>query len=197
MRFLVIRHGESTWNAQGRWQGQADPPLTPRGEEQALIAARAIGVAIDRVIASDLQRAATTAAIIAAQLRVDSVELEPRLRERHAGAWEGMTHREVEESWPGYLRDGLRPPGFEPSRSAGGRALECLIDVARRVGGGTVLAVSHGGILRAVRKVLDAGEDIGFANLNGQWFDVEADAVRPLELASLLDDERPLHSAPL
>jgi len=193
----VIRHGESTWNAEGRWQGQADPPLTPRGEEQARIAAAAVGAPIDRVVTSDLQRASATAAIMAAQLRVESVDLEQGLRERHAGAWQGLTHREVEASWPGYLRDGLRPPGFEPSRSAGGRALDCLVDVAARVGSGTIVAVSHGGILRAMRKVLSAGDDIGFPNLSGQWFEVSGDAVEPLELASLLDGDRPLHSAPL
>src|ERR1700680_1413671 len=75
-RLLLVRHGESTWNADGRWQGQADPPLTERGRLQASLAAQALG-SIDAIASSDLERAAETASIIAARLGLEPVLSEP------------------------------------------------------------------------------------------------------------------------
>lgn len=106
-RLLLIRHGQSEWNADGRWQGQADPPLTDLGRAQARHAARSLGV-VDAIVASDLQRAAETAAIIAEELGVGPLVLEPGLRERDAGEWSGLTRAEIERDWPGYL--GSPPP---------------------------------------------------------------------------------------
>ena len=154
-------------------------------------------VAADAVWSSDLQRAVLTASIIAAELGHDPVALDPRLRERHAGAWQGLTRDEVESGWPGYLASGRRPPGFESSDSAGRRALGCLVAAARRLEGATALVVSHGGILRAMRKMLGAHEDIGFANLSGEWFTVDGSTVVAGELVSLLSGERPVQSSPL
>ena len=87
-RVLLVRHGQSEWNADGRWQGQADPPLTDLGRHQALHAARNLGV-VDAIVASDLQRASETALIIAGELGVGPLVLEPDLRERDAGEWSG------------------------------------------------------------------------------------------------------------
>ena len=105
-----MRHGQSEWNAIGRWQGQADPPLSDLGRRQAREAARAIG-AVDAVWASDLRRAAETAAIISADIGVGPVVLDPDLRERDAGEFSGLTRAEIEERFPGYLEDDRRPPG--------------------------------------------------------------------------------------
>ncbi len=71
-RILLVRHGESEWNADGRWQGQADPPLTERGRRQAVHAASALGT-IDAIVTSDLERASETGAILARLLGVDQV----------------------------------------------------------------------------------------------------------------------------
>ena len=101
-RVLLIRHGQSEWNADGRWQGQADPPLTDLGRHQALHASRNLGV-VDAIVASDLQRATETALIIAGELGVGPLVLEPGLRERDAGEWSGLTRAEIERDWPGYL----------------------------------------------------------------------------------------------
>ncbi|MEY2406219.1 MAG: glucosyl-3-phosphoglycerate phosphatase, partial [Acidimicrobiaceae bacterium] len=84
VRILLVRHGQSEWNALGRWQGQADPPLSDLGRLQAHAAAHALG-AVGAVFASDLVRAAETAAIIAAELGVGPVVIDADLRERDAG----------------------------------------------------------------------------------------------------------------
>src|SRR3954464_6700209 len=89
-RVLLVRHGQSEWNAVGRWQGQADPPLSDLGRAQARAAARSLG-SLDAVYASDLQRATETALIIAEQIGIGPVILDPDLRERDAGQWSGLT----------------------------------------------------------------------------------------------------------
>ena len=85
-RFLLVRHGESEWNAVGRWQGQADPPLSQTGSEQARLAAQSIGM-VDAIVASSLRRAFDTAHIISENLGIGPVIVEPDLMERHAGEW--------------------------------------------------------------------------------------------------------------
>src|SRR3954449_1914254 len=111
---LLVRHGQSEWNAVGRWQGQADPPLTELGREQARLAARSLG-ALDAIFASDLQRATETALIISNALGVGPVVIDPDLRERDAGEWSGLTRSEIEEQYPGYLTPlGDKHSSFSP-----------------------------------------------------------------------------------
>src|SRR4029450_3937582 len=112
-RVLWPRHGQSEWNATGRWQGQADPPLSDLGRRQAREAARAIG-AVEAGWSAALERGAGTAAIISADIGVGPVVLDPDLRERDAGEYSGLTRAEIEERFPGYLDAGTRPPGWEP-----------------------------------------------------------------------------------
>ena len=172
-RVLLLRHGQSTWNAARRWQGQADPPLTEFGEEQAYQASQKLGL-FDLVVASDLERARRTAEIIAAQLGIGPVQLDERLRENHAGEWEGLTKEEVEAAWPGYLAEHRRPPGFEPAQDVGVRALGALIEIGRQVPDGEVLAVAHGGVIRVLRRLLADTDDV-IPNLGGSWFTVQLD----------------------
>src|SRR5690349_6102426 len=91
---LLVRHGQSEWNAQGRWQGQADPPLSELGRQQAFSASRKIG-SVDVIVASDLERALHTAQIISGQIGVGPVIVEPLFRERDAGEWSGLTREEI------------------------------------------------------------------------------------------------------
>jgi len=109
----------------GRWQGQADPPLTPLGRRQAAEASAAIG-AVDAVFSSTLERARVTAEIISEQIGVGPVVSLPGLVERTAGDWEGLTRVEIEEQFPGYLDAGDRPPGWEDDEVLEERAMSAL-----------------------------------------------------------------------
>jgi probable phosphoglycerate mutase len=185
---LLIRHGQSTWNAQRRWQGQADPPLTELGEEQAREAARHLGT-FDAIYASDLHRAAVTAEIVAGERGVGPVVPEPRLREHDVGEWTGMTVDEVKSDWPGYLEEHRRPPGFEPAEQVVTRLESLFHDLAALHAGGEVLCVTHGGVIRVLRRHLDAPDEV-MPNLGGSWFTVTDDgAVHAGHVVRLLGDE--------
>lgn len=148
LNVLLIRHGQSEWNATGRWQGQADPPLTDEGRNDARRAAEALG-AFDAVVASTLQRAIETAEALADGIGVGPVLTDPRWMERTAGPWEGLTRPEIEAGWPGHLAEGGRPAGWEAdevlvTRARGvGRAVGP--DVGRTSGGRDPFGPDHGG----------------------------------------------------
>jgi probable phosphoglycerate mutase len=175
-RVLLVRHGQSEWNATGRWQGQADPPLSDLGRRQAREAARAIG-AVDAVWSSDLQRAAETAAIISADIGVGPVVLDPDLRERDAGEYSGLTRAQIEERFPGYLADHRRPPGWEPDEHLLARALRVVHEMAATVPGGDVLAVTHGGLVYTLEAHLGASH-ARLANTEGRWIAVDRERLR-------------------
>ena len=169
-RLLLVRHGESTWNAQSRWQGQADPPLSPFGEQQAEDAVVRLAeiATVTGVWASDLIRARRTAEIIAARVGVAEVRPEPRLRERDVGAWSGLTREEIEERWPGYLAARRSPPDFEGDEQLLARARAGLTAVTDGSGAGDVLVVTHGGVIRTIERSLGATPD-RLPNLGGRW----------------------------
>jgi broad specificity phosphatase PhoE len=185
-RVLLVRHGQSEWNAIGRWQGQADPTLSDQGRVQAREAARAVG-AVDAVWASDLQRAVQTAAIIAEHIGVGPVVLDPDLRERDAGGFSGLTRPEIEERFPGYLAARRRPPGWEPDDRLLARGLRALGRIAAEVPGGDVVAVTHGGIVHGIERHLGA-DRARLANAEGRWVEVGA--------GNVLLGDRVLLSAP-
>jgi len=183
---LLVRHGESTWNAEGRWQGQADPPLSPAGAGQARAAVAALDdLEIDAVWSSDLTRAADTAAILAGPDR--SAHLEPRLRERDIGAWAGLTLRELEATHPGWAEDGWRPDGWEADAAVAARAFPALAELAALVRPGAVgLVVSHGGLIRAIEAQL-GGDPRPVPNLGGVWLTDAGDGFELGARAALLD----------
>jgi probable phosphoglycerate mutase len=197
-RVLLVRHGQSEWNAAGRWQGQADPPLSDLGRRQARAAAASLG-ALDAIVASDLQRAGETAAIISAELGVGPVLVDPDLRERDAGEWSGLTRAEIEEQWPGYLDDKpsfgprarRRPPGWEPDDSVRERALRALGRIVAEVGAGDVLAVTHGGLIYVVEHHLGHDGPIPrLANGAGRWVELDgAGTMRLGDRVLLVDDD--------
>ena len=168
-----MRHGQSEWNADGRWQGQADPPLTDLGRAQAHHAARALGV-VDAIVASDLVRALDTAVILAGELGVGPVVVDPDLRERHAGDWQGLTRVDIEAGWPGYLDDRRRPDGWEPDEDLLVRATGALVRIHDLVAGGEAIAVTHGGLVYVLEGAF--GEPFErLPNLGGRWVDVGPD----------------------
>jgi broad specificity phosphatase PhoE len=188
-RLLLVRHGESTWNAARRWQGRADPPLSPRGEQQATDAARALAglAAIDAVATSSLRRARRTGELIAGGLGVGVLAAEPGLDERSAGAWEGLTRDEINHRYPGFLDGGHRPEGYESDDSLLSRVLPALratVERGERSGHRRVVVVSHGGVLGALERHAHetaTGEPspwVRFANLEGRWFTFDGAAVR-------------------
>ena len=171
-RLLVVRHGQSTWNAEGRWQGTENPPLSTLGVRQARHAAQQLGT-FDAVVASDLERAFVTATILAEELGIGPVQTDADLRERSAGEYQGLTRHEIEERFPGYLAEGLRPPGWEEDDVVLERAAGALGRVALAVGpGGTALVVTHGGVIHTLERALGLRREQRLANLGGRWFTV-------------------------
>ena len=163
-RLFLVRHGESTYNADGRLQGQADPPLTPRGRAEAEALAQALdGMAPARVISSDLVRARETAAL----LGHPEAPTDPRLREIDVGEWAGRPISDfppgAEPSWRG---GPLVPPGGEAWGELVAR-VGAAVDDMLDAGGGPWLVVAHGGVVRAAVAFLtgaDARQLAGPAN---------------------------------
>jgi probable phosphoglycerate mutase len=175
-RVLLTRHGQSEWNALGRWQGQADPPLSDLGRRQAHEAARSLG-AVDGIWSSDLRRAAETAVIIADDMGVGPVVLDADLRERDAGEWTGLTRAEIERHYPGYLPDGRRPRGWESDELLLDRAQGPLRRIADAAPGGDVLVITHAGVVFAIERHLGL-EHTRLANVEGRWVTVAREGLR-------------------
>jgi broad specificity phosphatase PhoE len=172
-RILLLRHGQSEWNALGRWQGQADPPLSDLGRQQAHHAGNRLADGGSRfrvAFASDLRRAAETARIIALRLEIE-VRPEPALRERHVGSWEGLTRDEIEARWPGWLDERRRPDDFESDGSVLARARAAIATMHAAEPDETVLAFCHGGVIFSVERSLDAPYE-HLPNLAGRWLTV-------------------------
>ena len=154
-RLIVWRHGNTDWNAGDRVQGQADVPLNDLGRRQSREAAEILRrMRPVAIVASDLKRAADTAAPLAALTGLP-VRHDARLRERYFGAWEGMRISEVARTRPDeYARwtagADVIGGGVEPLDDLGKRVAEALEDAAGLVphGGGTVVVVTHGAAAR-------------------------------------------------
>lgn len=183
---LVLRHGQSLWNVQERWQGRADIPLSEEGVRQAALAANALGT-FELVASSNLERARHTATIIAEHLGIGPVEVDDRLQETHVGPWEGLTRTEIEERWPGYLQERRKPDGFESDEDILERMSAAFLDIGRRCANGTALVVSHSGVIRTLRHVLNV-DNPRLPNLGGSWFHVLADgSIQAGDVVSVLE----------
>lgn len=179
-RLLLVRHGETEWNAVGRLQGHSDIPLNDTGRAQArALAARLSSHGISRVWTSDLARAHETGAIIAAHLGLAEPVIEVDLRERRFGIFEGLTRVEIAArypvEWRAWQEKTVTPEGGEPRESSIGRlarALERLHDQTAD----TALVISHGGIMRLWLSEL-AGHLLPAIG-NGATFVVEREGTR-------------------
>jgi len=173
-RLLFIRHARSVWNEAGLWQGQADPPLGEAGvgEAQRLAERLRRTMAIDHIYASDLQRAQTTARIVAEALgrplTIDAV-----WRERGIGQLEGLTTEEIiarfPDAWASRFHGSMHAPGGETPEDVLRRAVAGCEAVLSRHSGQTVAIVSHGGMILATLVHLLCLSPIGFMRLNGGY----------------------------
>ena len=152
MRLLLIRHGETSANAEGRLQGHLDVRLSERGRRQSeVLAERLATLSIDALYTSPLLRARETADIVAARAGVAPVE-RPALMERNVGELAGMTRAEIIARYPRYApaRAEVRRvdvPGFEQDEDFTGRAMRELNRIIESHAGQTVAAVTHGGVI--------------------------------------------------
>ncbi|HIX79504.1 MAG TPA: histidine phosphatase family protein, partial [Candidatus Corynebacterium faecipullorum] len=195
-RLLLMRHGQTTYNATGRMQGHLDTELSGVGYSQARAAADLLeGKGITAIVSSDLIRARETAEIIARGLGLE-VAVDKRLRETHLGEWQGMTSAEVDEQFPGARALWRHDPTWAPPQG------ESRVDVANRArpvidelmqkhpqwDEGAVLVVAHGGAISALTCHLLGLEHHQYGILSGlkntHWSQLTArpefDAARPL-----------------
>ncbi|MBH01716.1 MAG: histidine phosphatase family protein [Acidimicrobiaceae bacterium] len=187
-KLLIVRHGQSEWNALGRWQGQADPPLTEVGENQAKKATNKLGL-LDSIVASPLQRAKNTASIISEITGVGPVTTEVDLMERDAGPWQGLTRIEIEKGWPGFLDSGQRPDGYESNRDLLLRIFAVLrkISESSRISD-SILIVSHAGIVHALENLHDQ-PSMKVPNLGGRWVEFVEDELTMGKKVSLITED--------
>ena len=160
---VLVRHGETDWNRDNRFQGRADPPLNDTGREQARVLAAVLSTeSFAAAYTSPLRRAAETAAILAGVLGVGAVP-DGSLMEVDVGSWSGLTRTEVEARFPAgfarWLEYGHGWDDGETYDELGARVVSGLVDIAARHPDDVVLAVTHGG---PIRSALAAAERVSF-----------------------------------
>ena len=158
-RLLLVRHGETDWNADGRLQGQTDRPLSDFGRQQARRLADELATEeFEAIYSSDLGRARETAEIVGARLELP-VALDPDLREKDWGTWEGLTAVE---------RDHVEFAG-ETTEAHQERMLRALQRISERhPGDGSVLVVTHGGSMRRIQTAV-TGMALPVVENCGRW----------------------------
>ena len=158
----LARHGETVWNAEGRYQGRLDSPLTDTGRAQARATAQTMrGRGVERLLCSPLGRARATACVVERALSL-AAEIDDDLAESDIGRWEGLTRAEVEEAFPGEL---ARARGGPPALPAARRRIagrHARAGRARWPAGWTrrtTLIVAHSAINRVLVAALIGWED--------------------------------------
>lgn len=150
--FWLVRHGQTDWNVNSRWQGQSPdaPGLNELGRAQALAVLEKLkSVPLSAVYSSDLLRAQQTAELIARPLGLP-IFYEPRLREMNLGKWEGMLGSRIETDYPRELAERKRDafeahtPGGEALREVAARVLPAMDEIASKHPAESILIVSHG-----------------------------------------------------
>jgi probable phosphoglycerate mutase len=165
---LCIRHAQSTMNAAGLWQGQANPPLSEEGRGQAYaLGERLEGESLSVLVASDLRRARETAEIAGRRLGI-ATRLEPGLRELDVGDWSGLARDEIARRWPedfDRFRSGdldVRAGGGETRRELRERVVATLRSLQQIYRGGRIGVVTHLGVIRTLSP--------GIQITNAEWF---------------------------
>lgn len=179
LHWILVRHGESQANADGRLAGQLDVPLTARGRDQALSAGLTLATqALALAFSSDLRRAEDTAVLLLqerARLRRESpppLQRVPALRERSVGDWaeESRERLRADGRMPLLTSWSLAPPGGESQGQLAHRVIPALAEIEARALGldGAILVVTHGGVIRVIQGLVEGmnREDIGFFGVN-------------------------------
>ena len=152
-RWLLVRHGETEWNAQGRLQGRSATSLSSAGRLQVeLLASRLAGTSLKAIYSSDLPGARETGDILAVGRDV-RVQPTPDLRERSYGQWEGLTHQQIQARYPEWQNatERFRPPDGESIADVLARVSQLALRLKEaHPGDETVLLVAHSGSLRAI-----------------------------------------------
>ena len=167
-RLLVVRHGETTWGAEGKFAGREDVPLTPRGRRQASSAAQRLRrLAPVAVLTSPLQRCRLTAEAIAGAVGAE-VFVRDELLDGTLGEWTGYTAAEIEAGWPedftAWRSDpDATPPGGESFNAIRERVQPLLVEVVRRYRGRTVVLVTHAATAKMILAwALDAPSEVAY-----------------------------------
>ncbi|UCE30121.1 MAG: histidine phosphatase family protein [Burkholderiales bacterium] len=219
IELIMIRHGETDWNLEHRFQGHIDVPLNRRGLAQAgRLAARLRDEAVDALVSSDLRRARQTASPAAKALGIEAEPL-AALREQGFGVLEGLALPEIltryPNEWAGWKRHDpdYALPGGESVRSFHTRVLGAVLELARRFEGGRIAVVTHGGALDMVyrtalqlplagpRNCIIPNAALNRLRIEGdrieivQWADdahvADLGAVAPVDLTKLAEDDLP------
>ncbi|HSG42678.1 MAG TPA: histidine phosphatase family protein [Anaerolineales bacterium] len=178
-KLCFVRHGQTDWNLEGRYQGQSDVPLNENGLKQAQSLIDTLnGHTFDAIYSSDLMRAKQTAQPIADKLGI-SMQIEPRLREINQGEWEGVLVDDIRaryaEIWSQRTVDpaNVRPPGGETVREVATRVYAALDDISRLFPMEQLLITSHG---LSIATAICRDKDIPI----GQAYTVIPDNVEPV-----------------
>jgi broad specificity phosphatase PhoE len=174
----LIRHGETPWNIEGRYQGQLDPPLTTRGRRQAQDAAEQLALlGFEAIYSSDLARAYQTAEALAAKTGLP-IQTDPRLREIDQGEWQGILIDDIRARWPkeiyGWEHDPWRhhPPSGESLPQMQTRIFRAIDEIIARHPTGLVAVFSHKlpiALLKIRFKDYPAADIWSLLPANGAW----------------------------
>lgn len=150
---ILIRHGETEWNLQGRWQGHDDSPLTENGRHQARLMAQSLRLAsFSSLYSSDLGRAMETAGYLSTETG-KPIKPDARLRERALGIFQGLTTEQMKMQYPVEYHEFRKshpdyaPPDAESSRQRYTRNIDCFTELAEQHPGETIIIVCHGGVI--------------------------------------------------
>ena len=162
---ILARHGRTSWNDEGRYQGQSDVPLNEHGLRQARFLAEQLrSEPLSAVYSSDLRRSYDTARAIARRHRL-SVHADPRFREINQGRWDGLLHREIltmdgplAQAWTEHPLS-VRPPGGESLRAVHERVVAATAEALAQYAGGVVCVVTHKVTMVVLRSAI-TGEDL-------------------------------------
>jgi probable phosphoglycerate mutase len=177
---VVVRHGQSTWNVESRFTGQADPPLSAHGRAQAAdLADRCAGLGIDAVVTSDLDRAFGTGRAVTRRLGLPEPVPLPSLRERWNRTLQGMASDDIEARFPGVLaawreaRPVTLPGEFEQYDAFAARIVRGLAAAAEC--GNRVLVVAHAGVFVVLDQLTGGADAGGIGNAEGRLVTVHGD----------------------